>query len=181
MRHVCKCGYSRDGLDEDSLCPECGELALIPANLSFKEHWKYANGASKTAFVLAVISASIIGASSLFWAWFFLSGPHFGGTAGMGLLYPLFGLLISLPLALITIILALAQSFTTFNKIAKISLWTSVVSGIYPGILIFSSTDKVDGIRYLALLISLIYLVIAAFIFILFKHQSNRVDKSTVM
>ena len=181
MRHVCKCGYLKDGLDEDSLCPECGEFSLIPANLSLKEHWKYANGASKTAFVLAAISASIIGASSLFWAWFFLSGPHFGGTAGMALMFPLFGLLISLPLALITIILAFTQFFTTFNKIAKISLWTSVVSGIYPGILIFTSTDEIDGIRYLALLISLFFLVIAAVIFIFFKNKSNRLDQSTVM
>ena len=178
LKTLCQCGYSRDGLNQDSLCPECGELDLMYANLSLKEHWKYANNASRTAFVLAAISTLIIGACSLFWVWFFQE-THFGGTAGMALLYPMAGLVVSLPLALITIIFALTQCFTTFSKIARISVWTSVVSGIYPGIVIFISTDKLDGIRYVALLISLVFLLIAAFVFIVVKHESSRVDRSS--
>jgi hypothetical protein len=67
LETLCQCGYSRECLNHDSLCPECGELGLIHANLSLKEHWKYANNASKTAFVLATINTLIIGACSLFW------------------------------------------------------------------------------------------------------------------
>ncbi len=177
-KHYANAVIQESGLNHDSLCPECGELGLIHANLSLKEHWKYANNASRTVFVLAAISTLIIGACSLFWVWFFQE-THFGGTAGMALLYPMVGLVVSLPLALITIIFALTQCFTTFNKIARISVWTSVVSGIYPGIVIFISTDTLDGIRYVALLTSFVFLLIAAFVFIMVKHKSSRVDRSS--
>ena len=47
--------------------PNVENFGLIHVNLSLKEHWKYANNASKTAFVLATINTLIIGACSLFW------------------------------------------------------------------------------------------------------------------
>lgn len=174
MISTCQCGYSRDGIEQDSACPECGQQLLTFKKWSLKQLWKHANGAARTAFVLSVFSGTLISACCIFWIWFFLDGPHFGGTAGMALLLPIFGLIISLPLALLSIIVALTQCFKLFDKLARISLWLSTLSGFYPGIIIFISTDEIDEIRGLALIVSALFLVIAFFIFIMFRLNKKR-------
>ena len=177
MISACQCGYSREGLEQESACPECGEQLVTFKKWSLKQLWKHADAGSRTAFVLTAISGTIIFACSLFWSLFFLGGPYFGGTAGMALLYPIFGLLIGLPLTLISTIISLTQCFKPFDKLARISLWVSTLSGIYPGILIFTSTDEIDVIRFFGLVLSVFFLLIALFIFNMFRlHKKKTIN-----
>tara|TARA_X000000368_G_C22882078_1_gene645760 strand:- start:278 stop:862 length:585 start_codon:yes stop_codon:yes gene_type:complete len=137
MVNICQCGYLRQSLPEDSLCPECGELPIDPANCSLKEHWKYSNQISRLTFLIATIATLLTGLSSLYSFSVLFNVPSDDLVHYEFIFYALFWMLFSFPIAFVTIIFALTQCFKTFNKIARISVWASVVSGIYPSLMVF--------------------------------------------
>ena len=156
--------------------------------MSFKAHWKHANRASKIAFVLTVISGIIIAVCILLLAAMFLVGSldlnhHQKAAIAVLAFFLMLGLGLVLFLSVIPIIVSLTQCFISSNKIPRISLLISLVSGIYPGIFIFASISMADeggeGLGYRALSISAFFLLIAFLAFILFIYKNSRLYKNS--
>ena len=137
---TCLCGYDRSGLTPDAICPECGQLEIMPNSFwdrpilfSFTEAWHNDSGnLSKTAFVLSVVSVAVtIAALVQLMNVVFRDNP----TGGPIVFQPQIWF-VALPLYGAMLILTLTSICMKQWALGKFTLWLAVLS-VPQGLMIF--------------------------------------------
>ena len=106
------CGYERIGLDQDALCPECGEFVIRPAGMvaSFRQAWRASTSWTLQAiWVIACIAAFAAAFVTIGLVIVFVT-TTLGWGDGWNFLLPAFGwMFVVVPAALLALFCALAS------------------------------------------------------------------------
>ena len=129
------CGYERIGLDEDALCPECGELVIRPAGMvaSFRHAWRTSTSWTLQAiWVIACISAFAAALVSIGLIIVFVM-VILDRSDGWNLFLPSFGwIFVVVPAGLFAVFCALASLNADDRRLAGFGAALSVVSILTP-------------------------------------------------